>query len=131
MGENKNTRKLSDRALENLKRNAEIRLSRNIKSIRLLVLHDGGEFIRVFDPEQIEPKEIDYEGNGEKKQKFDYIVRDPNTDEVETFRANIKNSGDIDALLAEGYRLLKVRREGSGKRTRYYVTPVNESRDIP
>lgn len=99
-----------------------------MKRNKLLVLRDGDEVTRIFDPEQIEPQEIDFDGNGEKAQKFGYIVIDPTTGEIQTFRASIKTSGDIDVLLVEGDRLLKVRREGSGKYdTRYYVTPVLES----
>ena len=87
--------------------------------------------LRRFDPEQIEPQEIDYGGTGEKTQRFDYTVTDPNTDpkidEVETFRASITASGDIDALLAEGYSLLKLRRKGTGFDTKYQITPVKET----
>lgn len=121
-------KELSEKAQENLRRNAELRGRRTMKRNKLLVLRDGKEVIRIFDPEQIETQEFDYDGNGEKVQKIDYIVRDPNTGEIETFRASIKTSGDIDVPLIEGHRLLKVRREGSGKYdTRYYVTPVLES----
>lgn len=99
-----------------------------MKQNELLILRDGEEVIRIFNPEQIEPREIDYEGNGEKAQKFDYTVTDPNLGAIEIFRGSIKTSGDIDALLAEGHRLLRIRREGSGKYdTRYYVTPVRGS----
>ena len=118
---------LSDKAKENLRRNAETRTNRRTKGNRLLILKDGEEVIGIFDPEQIGIKEIDYDGSGEKLQKFDYAVTDSNTGEIQIFRVSIKTSGDIDALLVEGYRLLKVRREGSGKNTRYYVTPVKES----
>ena len=119
-----NLKGLSEKARENLRRNAQLRMSR--KGNRLLVLKDREEIVRIFDPEQIESQEIDYEGNGEKVRKFDYAVTDPNTTEIQIFRASTRTSGDIDALLAEGYRLLKVRREGSGKNTRYYATPVKE-----
>lgn len=125
---NSENRGLSDKAKENLRRNAEIRHNRKTKVNRFLVLGDGQEVIRVFDPEEIEINEIDYDGNGEKVQKFDYTATDPNTGETEVFRASLKTSGDIDALLMEGYRLLKVRREGLGKYdTRYHITPVKES----
>ena len=118
-------RGLSDKAQENLRRNAEHRTRKKMKQNRLLVLRDGEEAIRIFDPEQIEPREIDYDGNGEKTQKFDYAVTDPNTGQAETFRANIRTSGDIDALLAEGFCILKIRREGRGKfDTRYYIAAV-------
>jgi hypothetical protein len=121
-----NTKGLSEKAQEILRRNAELRLTKRMKGNGLLILKDGEEVIRIFDPEQIDIKEIDYDGNGEKVQKFDYVVADPNTGKIQIFRASIKISGDIDALLAEGYRLLRVRREGSGKNTRYYITPVKE-----
>ena len=119
---------LSDKAVKNLKRNAEIRQNRKTKANRFLVLSNGLEVIRIFDPEEIEINEIDYDGNGEKVQKFDYTVTAPNTGETEIFRTSLKTSEDIDALLMEGYSLLKVRREGLGKYdTRYHITPVKES----
>lgn len=119
---------LSDKAQENLRRNAEFRTKRKMMPDNLLVLRDGEEVIRIFNPEQIEPQEIDYDGNREKVQKFDYTVTDPNTGRVQTFRASAKTSGKIDVLLAEEHRLLKIRRKGLGKNdTRYYVTPVQES----
>jgi hypothetical protein len=119
-----NTPHLSEKALENLQRNNEFRLVRRTNG--LLTLNDGEDAIRIFDPEQIDITEIDYEGKGKKVQKFDYTVRDPKTGEIQIFRVSNRTSGDIDALLMEGYRLLKVRREGTGKNTRYYVTPVKE-----
>ena len=118
---------LSEKALENLRRNTEIRQSKTPKVKRYLYLDDGQEAIRRFDAEQIEPQEIDYGGNGEKTQRFDYTVTDPNTDEVEIFRASITASGDIDALLLEGYSLLKLRRKGTGFDTKYHITPVKET----
>ena len=119
---------LSNKAQENLRRNAELRRRKKTMHNKLLVLKDGEEVIRIFDPDLIEPNEIDYNGNGEKAQKFDYTVMNPNTGETETFRASIKTSGDIDALLAEGLRLIKIKREGSGKfDTRYYVTRARQA----
>lgn len=116
---------LSEKALENLRRNNELRLTRRANG--LLILKDGDEAIRIFDPEQIDITEIDYEGEGEKVQKFDYSVQDPNTGEIQIFRTSNITSENIDVLLTEGYRLLKVRRKGTGKNTRYYITPVKES----
>jgi hypothetical protein len=118
---------LSDKAKENLRRNLEIRQSKTSKVNRFLYLDDGEEAIRRFDAEQIEPQEIDYTGNGEKTQRFDYTVTDSNTGEIGIFRASITVSGDIDALLAEGYSLLKIRRKGTGFDTRYHITPVKET----
>lgn len=102
---------LSDKAHKNLRRNAELRASRRRNQNKILVLMDGEEVIRIFNPEQIEPQEIDYDGNGEKVQKFDYIIMDPNTGEADTFRVGIKTSGDIDALLTE-HRLFKDKKGG-------------------
>lgn len=123
-----NNKELSNKAQENLRRNAELRTRRKeMMPDNLLVLGDVEEAIRIFNPEQIEPQEIDYEGNGEKVQKFDYTVTDPNTGKIQIFRASPKTSRDLDSLLAEGHRLLKIRRKGSGLKTRYFVTPVSES----
>ena len=123
-----NNKELSNKAQENLRRNAELRTKRKeMMPDNLLVLGDVEEAIRIFNPEQIEPQEIDYEGNGEKVQKFDYTVTDPNTSKIQIFRASHKTSRDIDSLLGEGHRLLKIKRKGSGLKTRYFVTPVSES----
>lgn len=118
---------LSNKALENLRRNTEIRQSKTPKVKRYLYLDDAQEAIRRFDAEQIEPQEIDYGGNGEKTQRFDYTVTDPNSGEDEVFRASITALGDIDALLVEGYSLLKMRRKGTGFDTKYHITPVKET----
>jgi hypothetical protein len=123
-----NNKELSDKAQENLQHNAELRTKRKtMMHDNLLVLRDGEEAIRIFDPEQIEPQEIDYDGNGEKVQKFDYTITDPNTGKIQIFRASPKTSRDIDSLLIEGHILLKIRRKGLGLKTRYYVTPVSKS----
>jgi hypothetical protein len=120
-------KELSDKAKENLRHNAELRTKRKMMMPgNLLELRDGEEVIRIFNPEQIEPQEIDYDGNGDTVQKFDYTVTDPNTGEFQIFRASARPSRNIDSLLAEGHRLLKIRREGLGLRTRYYFTPVSE-----
>jgi hypothetical protein len=124
---NSENKGLSDKAKEILRRNVEIRQSKTPKAKRYLYLDDGQEAIRRFDPEQIEPQEIDYTGNGEKTQRFDYTVIDPDTGEIEIFRASITVSGDIDALLAEGYSLLKIRRKGTRYETKYHITPVKET----
>ena len=121
-------KELSDKAQENLRRNAELSTKRKmIMPDNLLVLSDGEEVIRIFNPEQIQPQEIDYDGNGEKVQKFDYIVTDPNTGKIQTLLASNKTSRDINSLLTEGHSLLKIRRKGLGLNTRYYVNPVSES----
>ena len=119
---------LSDKAQENLRRNADLRTKRKMMMPdNLLVLRDGEEAIRIFNPEQIDQQEIDYDGNGEKVQKFDYTVTDPNTGKIQIFRASPKTSRDFDSLLTEGHRLLKIIRKGSGLKTRYHITPVSES----
>jgi hypothetical protein len=86
-----------------------------MKENRLLGLRDGGGAIQIFDLEEIEPQEIDYYDIGKKTQRFDYSVTDPNTSKIETFRANIRTSGDNDSSITEGLLFLKIRREDSGK----------------
>jgi hypothetical protein len=48
-----NSKGLSEKALENLQRNSEIRQSRTPKAKKFLYLDDGQEAIRRFDAEQI------------------------------------------------------------------------------
>lgn len=69
-----------------------------MKGNTLLILRDREEVVRIFNPAQIEPLEIDYEGNGERTQRFDYTITNPNTCRTEVFHASTRNSGDIDAL---------------------------------
>jgi hypothetical protein len=109
------TKEISDKARENLLSNTELLRRRRMKENTLLILRDGEGVVRIFNPEQIEPLEIDYESNDERTQRFDYTVTDPNTGRTEAFRASTRTSGDIDALLAEEYHLLKVRGDDSGK----------------
>jgi hypothetical protein len=99
-------KEISDKARENLRSNTELRRRRRMKGNTLLILRDREEVVRIFNPAQIEPLEIDYEGNGERTQRFDYTITNPNTCRTEVFHASTRNSGDIDALLAVEYRLL-------------------------
>jgi hypothetical protein len=50
-GNNSKNKGLSDKAQENLRKNAEIRSSRKMKAKRFLFLNDGQEIIEIFDPE--------------------------------------------------------------------------------
>ena len=69
----------SEKAKEILCHNAELCTNRRLKQSKLLTLRDGKEVIQIFDPEQIESEEMDYDGNTDLKQKLDYRnIRQPN-----------------------------------------------------
>ena len=76
---NLTNRGFSEKAIEILCSNIELRTNRRLKQSKLLTLRDGKEAVQILDPEQIESEGMDYDGNTDLKQRFDYrIIRQPN-----------------------------------------------------
>jgi hypothetical protein len=110
---------LSEKAKVNLQRNAELRK----KDSKFVNLAAGEKTILQFDPEKIKPVERDF-GDGEKRQKFQYTVTEPNfPDQEKIFEVSKRTSEEIDENLNEGNTLLKIQRVGLGKETRYRIIP--------
>jgi hypothetical protein len=111
---------LSPKALENLKRNAELRDKDN----KFIKIEPSEKRVLEFDPEKIEQVEAEF--NGKKSQRYRYAVTDPNNGNKQEKYLEVgkRTSEDIDGYLREGHTLLKIQRFGLGKDTRYHVTPA-------
>jgi hypothetical protein len=111
------TRKpLSQKALENLAKNEEIR-NRGSKFVKL----DPGQRITLlFDPEQMKPVEVEFDGK--KTTRFEYTVVDPNSQQEKTITLSKRASGAVDTYLKDGFNQLVIHRIGSGKETSYMVS---------
>jgi hypothetical protein len=110
---------LSERAKENLQRNAESRK----KDSKFVKLEPGEKTTLHFDPEKIEPVEVEFEGK--KSIRYQYSVTDPNEPEKSKyFTVSKRNSALIDTYLAEGQSILKIHRIGAGKDTQNAITPA-------
>jgi hypothetical protein len=114
------TIELSIKAKENLQRIAESRK----KDSKFVRLEPGEKTTLHFDPEKIEPVEVEFEGK--KSLKYQYAVTNPNEPEQpeKYFTASKRNSALIDTYLAEGQSILKIHRIGAGKDTQYAITPA-------
>jgi hypothetical protein len=111
------TVELSERAKENLERIADSRKKDN-KFVRL---EPGEKTTLHFDPEKIEPVDVEFEGK--KSIRYQYTVPDPNDPEkLKYFTVSKRNSALIDTYLAEGQSILKIHRIGAGKVTQYAIT---------
>jgi hypothetical protein len=81
------------------------------------------ERILHFDPEMIEPLDVEFEGK--KSIRYQYTVTDPKEPEKSKyFTLSKRNSALIDTYLAEGQSILKIHRIGAGKDTQYAITPA-------
>jgi hypothetical protein len=113
------TVELSIKAKENLQRIAESRK----KDSQFIKLEPGEKTTLHFDPEKIEPVDVEFEGK--KSIRYQYTVTDPNeTDKSKYFTVSKRNSALIDTYLAEGQSILKIHRIGAGKDTQYAITPA-------
>ena len=109
---------LSEQAKRNLERNAELR---NIDN-KFLSIQPGAKIELLFDPERIEVVEREFDGK--RVQRFQYTVKDTNTDREKIWTVSKRVSEQLDAFLGEGHTLLKIQRVGLGRDTRYYVIPA-------
>ena len=109
---------LSERARQNLQRNADLRNSGINKYFNPL---PGDKAALLFDAEKVEPVEMEFDGK--KVQRFQYTVKDPNTGQEKYWTVSKRTSEQIDAFLSEGHNLLKIQRFGLGKDTRYHIIP--------
>jgi|SRR3954468_7192564 hypothetical protein len=112
------SKELSEKARKSLQRNTELRK----RDSKFLTFQPGEKKALLFDPEKIEPVEREFDG--ERIQKFQYTVKDPNTDQEDVWPVSKRTSEQVDAFLSVGHALLSIRREGSGRDTRYYILPA-------
>jgi hypothetical protein len=110
---------LSEKAKENLERIAESRK----KDSKFIRLEPGEKTTLHFDPEKIEPVDVEFEGK--KSIRYQYTVSDTNEPEKpKYFTVSKRNSALIDTYLAESQSVLKIHRIGAGKDTQYAITPA-------
>ena len=107
---------LSEIAKRNLEGNTELWKAENV----FIKLEDGETRILQFNPEKIKHVE------GQYGIRIQYLVIDPKYSDRgdKKFEAGKRTSNDIDAQLRQGDRLLKIKRLGSGKDTKYSVSPA-------
>jgi hypothetical protein len=110
---------LTEKAKENLERIAESRK----KDSKFVRLEPGEKTTLHFDPEKIEPVDVEFEGK--KSIRYQYTISDTNEPEKSKyFTVSKRNSALIDTYLAEGRSILKIHRIGAGKDTQYAITPA-------
>ena len=113
-----NKNQLTEQAIENLQRNAELRE----KDSKFLTIQPNQKIVLKFDAEKIEPTESELDGK--KVRRFQYVVTDPDSSLEKIWPVSKRTSEQIDAFLIEGHTLLKIQRVGSGKETRYHIMPA-------
>ena len=79
----------------------------------------GEKIVLLFDAEKIEPVEREFDRK--KVQRFQYIVKDTNTDQEKIWTVSKRVSEQLDAFLSEGNTLLGIQRVGLGRDTRYHI----------
>ena len=110
---------LTEKAKENLERIAESRK----KDSKFVRLEPGEKTTLHFDPEKIEPVDVEFEGK--KSIRYQYTVTDPNEPEKpKYFTVSKRISLLIDTYSGEGRSILKIHRIGAGKDTQYAITPA-------
>ena len=114
------TKELSPKAKEYLQRNAELREKDN----KFIKLQPSEKKVYQFNPEKIEQVEAEFKGK--KSQRYGYTVTEPDngSNQEKYLEVGKRTSEEVDTYLSEGQTLLKIRRFGLGKDTRYHVTPT-------
>lgn len=112
----------NDLWLENLRKNEEQRR----KDSKWFNMQPGEKAVLEFLPE-FGPVIKDFDGDGiAETLRYEYKVIDVNHREEGPKPWDLSKSWseEIDYLLKQGHHILKVERVGSGKKTKYYFTPV-------
>jgi hypothetical protein len=112
---------LSDRAKENLRKNAESRQNEG----RFMKLQPGERKNVQINPDGI--RQIIAEFNGNKTKRYEYPVIDlgSGSNQEKYLTVGKRTSEDIDAFLLDGHNRLKIQRLGLGKDTRYLISAIN------
>jgi hypothetical protein len=105
--ENKKEKELSEKAKENLRKNAESRS----KDSKFIKAQAGEKMVLNFDAEKMD--RVPAEFNGRKTIRYRYTVTEPNNGSQEKYlEVGKRISEDIDSYLSEGHTLLKIQRFG-------------------
>ena len=112
---------LSDKAMENLRKNAESRQSDS----KFMKLQAGEKKNVLINPDGI--RQTIAEFNGTKTKRYEYPVIDlASGNNLEKYlTVGKRTSEDIDSFLLEGQTKLKIQRLGLGKDTRYHISSIN------
>jgi hypothetical protein len=112
---------LSEKAKENLRKNAESRQNDG----RFMKLQLGEKKNVQINPEGI--RQTIAEFNGTKSKRYEYPVIDlaSGNNQEKLLTVGKQTSEDIDAFLLEGQTRLKIQRLALGKDTRYHISALN------
>jgi hypothetical protein len=112
---------LSDKAMENLRKNAESRQSDS----KFVKLQPGEKKNVLINPDGI--RQTIAEFNGTKTKRYEYPVIDlgSGSNQEKYLTVGKRTSEHIDAYLLEGQNRLKIQRLGLGKDTQYLVSAIN------
>jgi hypothetical protein len=112
---------LSDKAMENLRRNAESRQNES----KFVKLQPGEKKNVLINPDGI--RQTIAEFNGTKTKRYEYPVIDlgSGSNQEKYLTVGKRTSEDIDAFLLEGQNRLKIQRLGLGKDTHYIISTIN------
>jgi hypothetical protein len=112
---------LSDKAKENLRKNAESRQNES----RFVKLQPGEKKNVQINPDGI--RQTIAEFNGTKTKRYEYPVIDlgSGNNQERVLTVGKRTSEDIDAFLLEGQNRLRIQRLGLGKDTRYLISALN------
>lgn len=112
---------LSDKARENLLKNAESRQNDG----RFMKLQPGEKKNVQVNPEGIRQTIADFNGNKTKRYEYPVIDLGSGSNQEKYLTVGKRTSEDIDAFLLEGQNRLKIQRLGLGKDTRYIISAIN------
>jgi hypothetical protein len=112
---------LSDRAKENLRKNAESRQNEG----RFMKLQPGERKNVQINPDGIRQTIAELNGNKTKRYEYPVIDLGSGSNQEKYLIVGKRTSEDIDAFLLEGQNRLKIQRLGLGKDTRYLISAIN------
>jgi hypothetical protein len=112
---------LSDKAMENLRKNAESRQNDS----KFMKLQAGEKKNVQINPDGIRQTIAEFNGNKTKRYEYPVIDLGSGSNQEKCLTVGKRTSEDIDAFLLEGQNRLKIQRLGLGKDTRYLVSAIN------
>jgi hypothetical protein len=93
---------------------------------KFVKIKGGQTVILRFDPDKI--YEIDREYEGKKSKAIEYDVIDINSGQEKIITFSLSWALNLDALLDEGFRDIKITRTNEGLDTNYQFVPVNATK---
>ena len=112
---------LSDKAKENLRKNAESRQNDS----RFVKLQPGEKKNVQINPDGIRQTIAEFNGTKTKRYEYPMIDLGSGNNQEKVLTVGKRTSEDIDAFLLEGQNRLRIQRLGLGKDTRYLISALN------